>query len=202
MRSVRAVLYARVSTRDKGQELNNQIGQLQELCVAQGWEFVHQYLDHESGTKSDRPQFQQMFRDAAARKFDLVVFWSLDRFTREGTLCTLKYFELLEHYGVHWRSLTEPWIDSAGPFRDVVVSVLASLAKQEQVRISERVRAGLNRARAHGTRTGNPIGRPRLVFRRDEVVTLRKGGFSWGEIAKQLGISKTSARRAYETSSD
>jgi len=199
---MRAAICSRVSTRDKGQEIANQVSQLEELCIAQGWELARQYVDHESGTKPSRPQFQQMFREAAARKFELVVFWSLDRFTREGTLSTLKYLELLEHYGVHWRSLTEPWIDSAGPFRDVVVSVLASIAKQEQVRISERVRAGLIRARAHGTRSGNPIGRPRLVFRRDEVVTLRNGGFSWGEIAKQLGISKTSARRAYETSSD
>jgi DNA invertase Pin-like site-specific DNA recombinase len=199
---MRAGLYSRVSTRDKGQEPANQVRQLQDLCIAQGWQLVHQYLDHESGTKSNRPQFQQMFRDAAARKFDLVVFWSLDRFTREGTLRTLKYLELLEHYGVHWRSLTEPWIDSAGPFRDVVISVLSSIAKQEQVRISERIQAGLSRARAHGTKSGRPIGRPRLVFSRDEVVALRNKGRSWGEIAKQVGISKTSARRAFETSSD
>ena len=80
-----------------------------------------------------------MLQDAATRKFDVLLFWSLDRLTREGTLATLKYLELIEGYGVHWRSLTEPWIYSAAPFRDVIVSLLASLAKQERVRISERV---------------------------------------------------------------
>jgi DNA invertase Pin-like site-specific DNA recombinase len=64
-----------------------------------------------------------MLRDAAARKFDILFFWSLDRLTREGTLATLEYLELLECHGVHWRSLTEPWIDSAGPFRDLSSSV-------------------------------------------------------------------------------
>ena len=199
---MRAVLYTRVSTRDKGQEVANQLKQLQELCMTLDWEIVHRYEDHDSGSRPDRPQFQQMFRDGAARKFDVIVFWSLDRFTREGTLATLKYLELLEHHGIRWRSVTETWIDSAGPFRDVLVSLLASLAKQEQVRISERVRAGLLRAMAQGTKSGRPVGRPRVVFRRDQVVALRRAGNSWGQIAKQLGISKTSVRRAYVAPSE
>src|SRR6185295_3119103 len=86
-------------------------------------ETVHRYEDHDSGSRPDRPQFQQMFRDGAARKFDVIVFWSLDRFTREGTLATLKYLELLEQHGIRWRSVTETCIDSAGPFRDVLVSL-------------------------------------------------------------------------------
>ena len=67
---------------------------------------------------------------AAAKKFDLVLFWALNRFTREGTLATLKYLEMLDNCGVRWRSLNEHWIDSAGPFRDVVISLLASLASR------------------------------------------------------------------------
>ena len=130
------------------------------------------------------------------RKWDLLLFWALDRFTREGTLATLKYLELLESYGVRWRSFTEPWIDSAGPFRDVVISLLASLAKQERVRISQRVRAGLERAKATGTRSGRPIGRPRSVFDRSLAVERRQQGLSWGKIARELGTSVASVRRA------
>ena len=92
----------------------------------------------------------------------------------------------------------EPWIDSAGPFRDVIISLLASLAKQEQIRISERVRAGLNRARLGGTKSGKPFGRPRAVFRRDQVRTLRDRGLSWRQIGKLLGVSGSTVRRAYE----
>src|SRR5260370_37067907 len=93
-------------------------------------------------------------------------------------MATLKYLELLESYGVSWRSLREPWIDSAGPFRDVIISLLASLAKQERVRISERVRAGLSRAKQYGTRSGRSIGKPRALFPREPGLEPRRQGLS------------------------
>jgi DNA invertase Pin-like site-specific DNA recombinase len=185
----------RVSTKDKGQETANQLLQLQQCCQAQNWPIVREYEDHDSGGKSDRSAFQEMLRDAAARRFDVLFFWSLDRLTREGTLATLKYLEILESYGVRWRSLTEPWIDSAGSFRDVIISLLASLAKQETVRTSERVRAGLARAKQYGTRSGRAIGRPRAVFQRDQALELRRKGLSWREIAKTMGVSPSTIRR-------
>jgi DNA invertase Pin-like site-specific DNA recombinase len=199
---MRAALYTRVSTQNKGQETANQLLQLRESCQAQSLSVVREYEDHESGGKSERVAFQQMLRDAAARKFDVLFFWSLDRLTREGTLATLKYLEVLENYGVRWRSLTEPWIDSAGPFRDVIISLLASLAKQERVRISERVRAGLMRAKQNGTRSGRSIGRPRVVFHRDRALELRRQGFSWRKIAKTVGVSSTTIRRACMVSTE
>ncbi len=142
---MRAVIYARVSTDE--QEVENQRRQLHQLCEAQGWQVVCEYRDNEPGSRADRIQFRQMLADAGKRKWDLLVFWALDRFTREGTLATLKYLEQLENCGIRWRSFTEPWIDSAGPFRDVVISLLASLAKQERTRLKERVKAGLDRYR-------------------------------------------------------
>ena len=192
---VRVALYLRVSTTN-GQDTDNQRLQLRQFCQSQGWAIQCEYEDHESGSRSDRTEFRRLMQDATMRKWDLLVFWALDRFTREGTLATLKYLELLEGYGVRWRSFTEPWIDSAGPFRDVVISLLASLAKQERVRISQRVRAGLERARATGTRSGRPIGRPRAVFDRTLAVELRTQGPSWGKIAWKLGTSPASIRRA------
>ena len=195
---MRVAIYTRVSTRDKGQDVLNQVTPIRNLCVQEGWDIWREYEDHDSGTRADRTQFQRMLKDAAEKQFALLIFWSLDRLTREGTLATLKYLELLEKYGVRWRSFMEPWIDSAGPFRDVIISLLASLAKQEQIRISERVRAGLNRARLGGTKSGKPFGRPRAVFRRDQVRTLRDRGLSWRQIGKLLGVSGSTVRRAYE----
>jgi len=97
---MRVALYSRASTKDKGQDPASQTNQLRELCSTQGWSVVEEYTDHESGTKSDRVQFQRMLRDASARKFDLLLFWALDRFTREGTLATLKYLERLKGDGI------------------------------------------------------------------------------------------------------
>jgi Resolvase, N terminal domain len=133
---MKAALYLWVSIRDGTQDTDNQRFQLRQLCTSQGWQIVTEYEDHESGNRSDRTQFRQMLQDASTRKWDLPVFWALDRFSREGTLPKLRYLELLESYGVRWRSLTEPWIDSAGPFREVIISLLASLARQERLRVS------------------------------------------------------------------
>lgn len=75
-------------------------------------------------------------------------------------------------------------------------AILGTIAKQERIRIQERVRAGLNRAKMQGTKSGKPIGRPRAVFRRDQVQELRSSGLSWRQIARQIGVSITSVRRA------
>ena len=133
-------LYARVSTKDGRQDCENQLIALREYCVKQGWEIAEEYVDHETGGTSKRPHFQRMFTDARARKFDLLLFWSLDRLSREGVSATLNHLERLTAAGVNWRSFTEQYLDSCGVFRDAVLSILATIAKQERVRRSERAR--------------------------------------------------------------
>jgi DNA invertase Pin-like site-specific DNA recombinase len=125
------------------------------------------------------------------------MFWALDRFSREGVAEAHMHLKRLDHAGVRFRSLTEPYLDSCGMFRDAVISILAVIAKQERIRIEERVRAGLDRARAQGTRSGRPVGRPRVIVRRDLVAELRRQGLSWSQIAKRTGISIATVRRAF-----
>jgi len=184
-----AALYARVSTKDKGQDVSNQLRQLREFCRKQGWEIVEEYVDRASGKHSDRERFQAMFAAASRRKFDLVLFWSLDRFSREGTVETLQHLQRLTSYGVAWRSFTEQYLDSTGIFKDAVIGILAAVAKQERVRLSERVHAGLERAKAQG-RIG---GRPRVRRERDKdakrIRQMREEGQSYREIAEDLGRS-------------
>src|SRR5947208_2882157 len=83
--------------------------------------------------------------------------------------------------------------------RPTIIAILGTVAKQERLRISERVSAGLRRARLTGTRSGRPIGRPKLVFDRAKTVQLRREGLSWRQIACRLGVSVGSVRRAYQT---
>jgi DNA invertase Pin-like site-specific DNA recombinase len=193
---MRAAIYARVSTADGRQEINNQLAELRRFAESQDWEIAAEYIDHESGSRADRAEFRKMFSDAAQRKFDVLLFWALDRLTREGALETLQYLNQLSSHGVGFRSFREPYLDSCGMFKDAVIAILGVIAKQERVRISERVSAGLNRARAKGTRSGKPIGRPRAVFRRDHALDLRRKGLSWREIARKLGVGMTTVRTA------
>jgi DNA invertase Pin-like site-specific DNA recombinase len=183
---MKVAIYGRVSTRDKGQDVENQLAQLREFSAKQGWEIVAEYTDNESGSKSDRPQFQAMLKAASQRKFDLLLFWSLDRLSREGVLPTLQYLNQLTTYGVNYRSFTEQYFDSCGVFRDAVISILATVAKQERIRISERVRAGIARRKAQGKRFG---GGTVKAIDMQEVGRLRSEGASMASIAKTLGVS-------------
>ncbi len=145
-----------------------------------------------SGSKSDRPQFTKLFDDASKRKFDLVLFWALDRFSREGTLATLQHLEKLSAYGVNWRSYQEAYLDSCGPFKDVVVLLMATFAKQERLRISERTCAGLKRAR----RQGKVLRRPRVDIYVMKVRRLQSSGHGLRDIAGMTGWSLSSIMRA------
>src|SRR5437899_5069777 len=120
----KVALYARVSTKDGRQDTENQLIALREYCRKQGWEIANEYVDHETGGTSKRPHFQRMFVDARARRFDLVLFWSLDRLSREGVLATLNHLERLTAAGVNWRSFSEEYLDSTGLFRDAVIAIL------------------------------------------------------------------------------
>ena len=86
-----------------------------------------------------------MMESASRREFDGLLFFAFARLSREGVLPTLNYFASLDSYGVAWRSYAEQWIDSTGIFRDAVISIMATIAKQERVRLSERTKAGLAR---------------------------------------------------------
>jgi DNA invertase Pin-like site-specific DNA recombinase len=186
---MRIAIYARVSTEKQDNE--NQLVQLREFAAKQGWTVFAEYVDRESGAKSDRAEFQRMFADASRRKFDLVLFWALDRLSREGVLQTLQYLNRLETHGIGFRSFTEQYFDSCGIFREAVISIMATLAKQERVRRSERTRAGLAIARARGKK----LGRPQLQANIAEIARLKSLGLSLRAIARQLGIGDGSVRR-------
>ena len=139
-----------------------------------------------------------MFADARARKFDLVLFWSLDRLSREGVSATLGHLERLTGYGVGWRSHTEEYLDSCGIFRDAVLSILATIAKQERIRRTERASAAIARLRRNGQ--ADRLGRKRNVFDRDRARRLRADGWSIRQIAAELDQSPMTIQRAVAAS--
>src|SRR5438270_4073012 len=121
---MRVAMYGRVSKDNGSQNTENQLHELRDFCHRSKWAIEHEYVDRASGRTADRPQFKKLFEDAAKRRFDLVLFWSLDRFTREGVMETLNHLQRLSAYGVNWRSYQENYLDSCGPFKDVVISLM------------------------------------------------------------------------------
>jgi DNA invertase Pin-like site-specific DNA recombinase len=179
---MRIALYARVSTDDKGQDPENQLAKLREWCRRAGHEIVREYVEHESGRKGSegRKQFATLFEDASRRRFDCVLFWALDRFSREGMVPTILHLQRLTSYGVLFHSYTEPHLATDNELaRNIILATLSSLAKVEAQKISERTKAGLARARAKGKR----IGRPRLRAEAEAAVQ--------ASLAQGTGVVKT-----------
>jgi DNA invertase Pin-like site-specific DNA recombinase len=188
---MRVAIYARTSTDDGRQELTNQTGELHQYAKRMGWTVVAEYLDQVSGWKADRPQLKKALADGRKRKFDVLLFWSLDRLSREGVLKTLLILNQLTGYGVKYRSLQEQWIDSLGAFSDAIIGILATVAKFEADRMSARVRTGLARAKSQG----KLLGRPKAIVDKTKLATMRADGMSLREIAQKTGKSAMTVQR-------
>jgi DNA invertase Pin-like site-specific DNA recombinase len=185
---IRVALYARISKDKSSQDTENQLADLRafvEHKAGDGWLLEEQYVDRCTGKTAERPAFKRLFESAAQRKFDLILFWSLDRFSREGVFETLQHLQRLNSYGVDWWSFREEYLRSVGVFKEAVLAILAAVAKQERIRISERVHAGLRRAR----KEGRQLGRPRVVVDGARIAKLRERGLGIREIASETGLS-------------
>ena len=187
-------LYLRVSTRDKNQDPKNQLLALQEFCESKHWKIEQVYEDRESAGAGKRLEaYQRLFRDAASptRKWDLLLFWSLDRFSREGPYQTLHRLRELDQSGVRFLSLQEQYLDTLGPFREAVIAILGSVASLERDRISERVKAGIARSRSEG----RSFGRKPVKVDGKRLKQMRKKNYSLGMMAHALGVSRSTVLR-------
>lgn len=162
MSATRSAIYMRVSKDDGSQETDNQLLVLEnEIEHANSERLVEVYIDRETGTKGrrERTDFDRMFRDAERRRFDLLRFWALDRFSREGIRKTIGYLQRLDHLGVRFKSHTEPYLNTDNELiAHIVIGVTSYYAQLEAQRISDRTKAGLARARAQGKVIGRPDG--------------------------------------------
>ena len=151
----KCAIYSRVSTSE--QNLENQVELLKSLSTEQNCKVYRIYRDTMSGGSANRPQFQQMLKDARLRKFEIVYVWSLDRFSREGINNTLSYLKLLKSQGVSLKSLQEGWLDTSDDgMGELLIAIFSWVAKQERMRISERTKAGLARSKK---KPGRPMGK-------------------------------------------
>jgi DNA invertase Pin-like site-specific DNA recombinase len=179
---MRSAIYARVSTFD--QEPENQLAEIRRYVGARGWTSA-EYVDRGiSGAKDRRPALDELLKDARRRRFDVLVVWRLDRLGRNlRHLITL--LEELQALGIAFVSLNEG-IDATTPAGKLQMHILGAIAEFERARIAERVKAGLQRARAQGKRLGRPRKtRPAVTF----------AGGSVREAARRWGVSKSTAAR-------
>lgn len=179
---MRAAIYARVSTFD--QEPENQLVELRRYGAARNWTAA-EYVDRGvSGTKDRRPDLDRLLADARRRRFDVLVVWRLDRLGR-NLRHLIVLLEELQALGIAFVSLGEG-IDATTPAGKLQMHILGAIAEFERARIAERVKAGLQRARAQGKRLGRP--------RKARAAIVVPGG-SVRAAAQQWGVSKSTAAR-------
>jgi len=157
---MKVALYGRVSKSDQSQDPQNQIVPLRNYAKALEGEIVEEYVDLASGSGTvDREGFLRMLEDADRHKFDLLLTRSLDRLSREGIPNTLGYLERLKRNGVAVKSLQESWLDTRDDgLGQLLIAIFSWVASQERKRIIERTNAGLDTARAKGSKLGRPTG--------------------------------------------
>jgi len=179
----RVAIYARVSTVDKGQDPETQLLGLREYAARRAFVVVGEYVDYASGTRDDRPQYQALFAAARRRQLDVVLVWRYDRFAR-STTALVNALQEFQSLGIDFISYQEH-IDTTTPQGELIFTVMASLAQFESALMSERVKAGMARAKAQGKRISRaPLARP--IQRR--IARLYAQGTSISHISKQLGI--------------
>lgn len=182
----RAAIYARVSTPDRGQDPETQLRQLREYVDRRGFSVHREYVDQASGMKNDRPAYRSMLEGARRREFDVLIVWRYDRFARSlrELVNALAEFESM---GIEFVSYSEG-ADTTTPQGRLLFGIMGSLAEFERNLIAERVRAGMQRAKAQGKHTGRP---PIPALIRSRIVQLleERPPLSLRTIARQAEVS-------------
>ena len=186
----RVAAYVRVSTFE--QSADNQRPAIESLCRDRGCTIVKWYEETVSGAAKRRPVFEQMVADARSRRFDALVVWAVDRFSRGGAGSCFAALGQIDAAGVDFISVKENYLDTSGPFRDVLLAFAATVARMERDRLIERTKAGLARARAQGRFGGRPRKHLPLI---EAALKMLGEGASYDEVRKRYGVPASTLRR-------
>ena len=202
---MRAGIYTRVSTASRSrygaalaydQNPEVQEAPLRRLIAARGWTLTRVYSDRITGAEERRPALVELMADARRGTFEVVLVWRFDRLSR-SVQHFLSVVAELRSLGVDLIS-HEQAFDTTTPMGKFTLTMFAALAELEREVIRERVRAGIDYARAHGTKSGRPLGRPRRIFDRLAVGRLRAEGLSFRQIAGKVGVGYGTVLRAVQ----
>ena len=192
MPSIKKVaLYSRVST--DSQTTENQLLELREVAARNGWVVVQEFTDQGiSGAKGrdQRPAFDALIKAAMRKEFDLIASWSVDRLGR--SLQDLVAFLSDIHAKQVDLYLHQQGMDTSTPSGKALFQMMGVFAEFERAMIQERVKAGLQRAKAQGKRLGRPTMAPDIEGR---ILALREQGMGKVKIAKTLGVGVSVVQR-------
>ncbi len=180
-------IYCRVSTTD--QNIDLQLTDLRRYALSRGWIIHREYLDKGiSGSKASRPSLDALMADSRRKLFDIVLVWRFDRFARSSRHLALALDEF-GHLRIDFVSYNEQ-LDTSGAMGKAMFTIIGAMAELERGIISERVRAGLRRAREKG----KVFGRPRVTISPEKLKDMQNRGYSVRKMAIALKIPRSTVQ--------
>ena len=154
---MKCAIYCRVSTNE--QSVENQLPVLEQLCHHRGWQIIK--IEQEEGSawhSGHQPKLAALRQEARLGRFDILLIWALDRLSREGSAAILNLVNTFKAYGVKVISYQESWTEAPGEIGEILYAITGWVARMESQRRSERTKAGLERVRKYGSKSGRGIG--------------------------------------------
>src|SRR5579863_5513867 len=199
--NMNAAIYSNIGT-GKSRDTEEQLTQLRVHLRSQRRESpfgeVYLFVDRDLGKTDARPQFQELLASASHGDFQVLLVWALDRCIGQSVAETFANVKKLVRYGVHLISFTEPYFCTGGPAGAMIIPIAEWFTQQASLLISERTKAGLQAARAKGTR----LGRPAKVFPRERAAADRALGLSWRQLEQKYEVPQATIRNAVQELAD
>jgi putative DNA-invertase from lambdoid prophage Rac len=186
-RNKRAVIYARVSTKD--QDCQRQLSDCRRFAAAAGYIVGMEMIETASGAKNDRKERARVIQLAKSRLIDVVLITELSRWGR-STTDLINTVETLYSYGVSLQSSNgSTSFDPTTPQGKLLLTMISALAEFERSLIQERILSGLQQARLKGKQLGRPVGSGTTIKQNSAaVIQLKALGYSYRKIANKLHI--------------
>lgn len=186
-----AAIYIRVSTDKQSSGLEAQLRAIEAHCLSRQIGPYQVFSDEGiSGARASRPSLNALMEAVGRGEVSTVIVWSFSRFAR-STKHLLQALETFQNNSVSFVSLTEQ-LDTGTPTGRAFFTIIAALSELERELIRERVRNGLQNARAKGKRIGAP---KRHADKLGMVCHLASQKRSHREIARIVGISQATVCR-------
>ena len=189
---MRVALYARVSTQD--QDCERQLRDLRQFAQRRDDQIISTITEQASGSKDDRSGRKEILQLAQAKQIDAILVTELSRWGR-STTDLLSTLEQLESFGVSLIAMSGMTFDLTSATGKLMATMLAGISEFERSLLQERIRSGLDNARAAGKTLGRPLGSSTTDKYKKRVLRYRKAGKSYRWIAKDLQISKNTVAK-------
>jgi site-specific DNA recombinase len=198
---ISCAIYVRVSTEEQAKEglsKKAQIDRCQAFCLARGWEVHKVYKDAGfSAATTNRPAFQLLLADAESKKFNVVLVYKIDRFSRKLKDLIL-IFEELKRYNIHFTSVTEQ-LDTTTAMGEAFFQIIGVFAQLERGMVKERVELVFRKKIDSGEYLNRaPLGYrykdkkiviiPEEAAKVQEIFRMRSAGVHYKEISEKFGL--------------